>query len=221
MRAAVDDADRRDHPVIDALDRRGLVVYGKNWYTSAHGFEDQLMSTFHRSSDQLRRMLFRNMADEVGADAKPHAQLRAEALRNFDVRHDVDWGGVLGAGAAFDDPDVCTEAYAASNTRTAFSLLPDPAFSLGSFYSLEACYPAVCRRMASVLRRHGVIDSHLSYWALHDEGDEAHSAAWLEGIKHAGLSDETHANIANGAITHLRVRSLLFKAIADRLAGSR
>jgi len=108
---------------------------------------------------------------------------------------------------------------AASNTRTAFSLLPDPAYSLGAFYSMEAVYPSLCRRMAAVLRRHGLAGPQLHYWELHDEGDEAHSAEWLVGIERARLGDEAHARIANGAITHLLVRSRLFTAIAGRVAA--
>ena len=217
MRAAVAEADRRDHPVLDELDRHGLVVYAKNWYTSTHGFEEQLISTLHRSPHHLRQMLFHNLADELGADATPHVELRAEALRNFDVAYDVDRGGVLGGGGAFDDPDVSTEAFAVSNTRTAFSLLPDSAFSLGSFYSIEACFPSVCRRIAGVLRRRGVTDSKLYFWALHGEVDEDHSAEWLEGIKRAGLGDALHVRIANGAINHLLVRGRLFGAMAERI----
>jgi Iron-containing redox enzyme len=218
MGAAVDEADRRDHPLLETLDDSGLRMYARNWYTSTHGFEEQLISILKRSSYQVRQLLFANLADELDTNGFAHVELRAATLRNFGVDHNPDRGGVLDHGAAFADPDVVTDAFAVSNVRTAFSLLPDPAFALGCFYSIEACFPAVCRRILTLLRRRGSTEQDLFYWSLHGEVDESHSAEWLEGIKRAALPDDVHARIANGAISHLLARSKLFAAIADRLA---
>jgi hypothetical protein len=216
LQSAIEDADRRDHRVLDELDDRGLLVYAKNWYTSTHGFEDQLISTMHHASIQVRQMLFANLGDELGADAVPHSEMRAQTLRNFGVNYDPDDGGVLGEGTAFGDPDVLTEAFSVANARTAFSQAPDAAYALGCFYSVEACFPAVCRRIASLLRRRGITEDALYFWALHGEADELHSAEWLDGIKRAGFSDAAHARIAQGAISHLLVRHDLFQALGSR-----
>jgi hypothetical protein len=158
-------------------------------------------------------MLYANLGDELGADAEPHVVLRARTLQNFGVTYDADDAGVLGQGTAFEDPDVLTEAFALSNARTAFSQAPDAAFSLGCFYTIEACFPAVCRRIVALLRRRGITDDALYYWALHGEADEQHSAAWLEAIRQAEFGDDVHARIAQGALSHLGVRHALFQAL--------
>jgi hypothetical protein len=216
LQSAVAEADRRDHPLLDTLDENGLAVYAKNWFTSTHGFEEQLVSTLKRSPYRLQRVLFENLSDELGAEGKPHVVMRSETLRNFGVDYRPDEGGVL--EDAFEDPEVATEAFAVANARTAFSLLRDPAYSIGSFYTVEACFQAVCHRVAPVLRAHGATEAELYYWGLHDEADAEHSAEFLEGIGLAGLGDDVYARILAGALSHLRVRSELFSAIGRRIA---
>jgi pyrroloquinoline quinone (PQQ) biosynthesis protein C len=217
MQAAVAEADDRDHGVLDRLDDQGLVLYAKNWWTSTHGFEQELISTLQRSPHTIRQMLFDNLSDELGGDNKPHIELRAATLADFGVDYHPDDAGVLDGGGAFDDPDVFTEAFSVANTRTLYSLLPDPAWSLGSFYTIEAFFPAVCRRILAALRRRGTAEDDLFYWALHGEVDVEHSAEWLEGIERANLGEDTHARIANGAINHLLARSELFGALDQRV----
>jgi hypothetical protein len=136
---------------------------------------------------------------------------------HFGVDFHPDDAGVLDDGGAFDDPDVLTEAFSVANTRALYSLLPDPAWSLGSFYTIEAFFPAVCRRILAALRRRGTAEDDLFYWALHGEVDIEHSAEWLEGIQRANLDDATHARIANGAVNHLLARAELFGALDQRV----
>ena len=217
LEAAVEEADRRDHGVLERLDDQGLVLYAKNWWTSTHGFEEELISTLQRSSHVVRQMLFDNLSDELGGDGKPHIELRAAALRGFGVDYQPDDAGVLDHGGAFDDPDVLTEAFSVANVRTLYSLLPDPAWSLGSFYTIEAFFPAVCRRILAALRRQGTAEDDVYFWALHGEVDVEHSAEWLEGIKQAEFGDDVHARIVNGAINHLLARSELFTALSQRV----
>jgi hypothetical protein len=216
LQAAVAEADRRDHALLDTLDGHGLAVYAKNWFTSTHGFEEQLVSTLKRSPYRLQRVLFENLSDELGIEGKPHVVMRSETLRNFGIEYRPDRGGVL--EGAFEDPDVATEAFAVANARTVFSLLRDPAYSIGSFYTVEACFQAVCHRVAPVLREHGATEDELHYWGLHDEADAEHSAEFLAGIGLAGLGDDAHARVLAGALSHLRVRSELFAAMARRIA---
>jgi hypothetical protein len=214
LESAIEEADQRDHRLLEELDERGLVLYAKNWYTSTHGFEEQLISTLHRASRQVRQMLYANLGDELGADALPHAELRARTLQNFDVAYDPDDAGVLGDGSAFVDPDILTEAFAVSNVRTVFSQMPDPAYALGCFYTIEACFPSVCRRILALLRHRGITEHALYFWALHGEADEHHSAEWLHSLEAACFSDDVHARIAQGALSHLQQRHALFQALA-------
>ena len=213
LESAIEETDHRDHRVLEELDERGLVLYAKNWYTSTHGFEEQLISTLHRASRQVRQMLYANLGDELGADAVPHVELRAWTLQNFDVAYDPDDAGVLGEGSAFSDPDTFTEAFALSNARTVFSQMPDPAYALGCFYTIEACFPSVCRRILALLRRRGITENALYYWALHGEADEHHSAEWLHSLEAARFGDDVHARIAQGALSHLQERHGLFQAL--------
>ena len=68
---------------LEWLDDQGLVLCAKNWWTSTHGFEEELISTLQRSSHAARQMLFDNLSDELGDDGKPHIELRAATLRDF------------------------------------------------------------------------------------------------------------------------------------------
>jgi hypothetical protein len=217
VHAALEEVDRRDHAVLDQLDADGLRLYAKNWYISTHGFEQQLISTLQRSEQGVRQMLYDNLGDELGSGGRPHSELRADTLAGFGVDYDPDWGGVLGHGGAFGDAEVLTEAFSVSNLRTVFSLLPDTAYGLGTFYSIEAFFPSVCRHVTAALRRIGATDDDLFFWALHGELDVEHAAEWLNGIKVAGLGDDAHARIAAGVVIHLQVRSTLFRALANRV----
>lgn len=210
--------DERDHVLLEHLDARRLALYGKNWFTSTHGFEEQLLATFHASPSVVKRTLWENLEDEFGGP-KPHRDLRNEQLVNFGLRFDGDAGGVLGDGRAFHDPDVATEAFALANVRTAFSLLHDASWSLGSFYSVEACFVPVCRRMTKELDRTGLPPASIAFWSMHAETDLHHAAEWLEALIAADLGQTSNAQIANGALIQLRARSELFAAMKQRFAA--
>ena len=78
--------------------------------------------------------------------------------------------------------------------------------AVAMFYSYEAQVPEIATQKISGLRNfYGVTDSRsLAYFAVHEEGDKAHRAAWRNWLEeHASGDDDEILATANEALDAL------------------
>ena len=218
LEAAVDAADQRDHAVLEDIagegDLRGLVVYTKNWYGSTHGFTTQLISLAQRCNGKPQfaaafMEVLENLQDEFGEGSHPEMRSRWPKRIGLDYSPEN----------SMTDADQLTESFALQNFRTGLSCLTDPSYALGSFYSIEAIFPGVCRRLYSTLRGRGFDEEDVITFKLHAEVDVDHAAEFMNSLQGCSLSPQERLRIVNGGLAQLEVRSRMFSAIKDLLYG--
>lgn len=210
--AAVAHADEHDHPFIDEVGAErgteGLTVYTKNWYTSTHGFTSQLFSIGQRANargfEAFDHAIVENLHEELDP-REPHQDLRARWLGELGVVHDIK--------QVLTDPQVVVEAIALQNYRTGVAALSDPSWALGMFYSVEANFPAVCRRMYPVLKRRGYAEHSIALFASHATTDVEHSNEWLAALSETPLSPKERARVLRGGLAQIELRSQMFEAM--------
>jgi pyrroloquinoline quinone (PQQ) biosynthesis protein C len=213
LEKAVREADAEDHPWIDevtsAPDLRGVIIYTKNWFGSTHGFAQQLLSLCQRCREKIQIVVLENVAEEFGV-------IEHEALRQRFVER--IGGSRFDPQRALDDPDQMTESFSLANYRTGISTLKNPSFALGSFYSIEAIFPPVCRRLLVNLRKRGFDEYSLESFSLHIEKDEDHAAEWMKILEESSLSPEDRERVVAGALAQLHLRHEMFNAMRTYFA---
>ncbi len=219
LKGTLDAVEKEDHPLIDQVahdqNSAGLATYVKNWYCSTHGFTTQLLSLTQRCNGvpslvPIFEACLQNIHDEFFDT--PHPQLRTRLPEYLGIRYSTE--------AALGDDDYLTEAFSLQNFRTGIACLCDPTYALGSFYSIEAVFSSVCRRMYPALRARGFPDDVIATFRIHDGADEAHSTAFMDAIRNCQFNDADWANFLSGALVQLKLRSRLFRAMRDRVDDS-
>jgi pyrroloquinoline quinone (PQQ) biosynthesis protein C len=206
LEGAVAKADEQDHTFIDEAiarpDLRGLVIYAKNWFGSTHGFAAQLASLSQRCRGEVRQVVLSNLMEEF--NGVEHDELRARFIRRIGLDFDPN--------RAPEDGDVAVECLSLLNYRSGVSTMRSPAFSLGSFYTIEAVFPPVCRRLLTGLRARGFEEDAIETFRLHVETDENHAAEWMEILQSDELTGEDRARVVAGGLAQLDIRHQMFDA---------
>jgi len=213
LEAAVAAHDEKAHALVDRIvadpELRALTVFAKNWYVTAHGFTQQLNAMAQRCGGELRKVVLHNLADEVsGTD---HEILRARFRERVNASYDPK--------TAPTDPDLVTGAFGVLNYRTGVNSLNSTAYALGSFYTVEAATPLMCKRLVPGLRKRGFEEAAIETFSLHLEADEDHAAEWMEVINTATLSEADRANVVKGALGQLEARQRWFTEMGKLLYG--
>jgi hypothetical protein len=218
--ALVRHTDRRDHELFERIgaedDERGLVVYTKNWYASTHGFTTQLISILQRANGNaglkpVFLSLLENLREEFCDEA--HPELRARWPRRLGVEYS--------ARGAMTDDDCVTEAFGLQNYRTGVANLSDPLLAIGSFFTIEAVFSGVCRRLYPTLVRRGFDADSIATFALHADGDETHAQEMLAAFRQCDLDGRARARVLLGALAQLRARAQMFDAMRQKLGHPR
>ena len=203
---AVQKADEVDHTFIDEAiahpGLRGLIIYSKNWFGSTHGFPSQLASLSQRCRGEVRQIVLGNLMEEF--KGVEHDELRARFVRSIGLDFDP--------ARAAEDADVAVECLSLLNYRSGVSMLRNPAFSLGSFYTIEAVFPPVCRRLLYGLRKRGFAEESIETFRLHVEVDENHAAEWMEMLESSELDGEDRAMAVAGGLAQLDIRHQMYDA---------
>ena len=213
---AVEEHGAATHPFVDRIvadpDIKGLVVFAKNWFTTAHGFTAQLIAMAQRAKPAMRDVVLRNLADEF--DGIDHELLRARFRERVGAQYEPS--------RAVNDPEHLTEAFGVLNYRTGVCSLNNTAYALGSFYSVEAATPPMCKHLVDGLRKRGFEEEAIRTFSLHVDVDEDHAGEWLEAINGQGsLSPAERAMVVRGALGQLAQRRAWFETMQTYVYGKR
>lgn len=218
LKALTERVDREDNSYIDDIadrtDDLGLVLYTKNWYSSTHGFTTQLVSLIQRAHGKPRlyplfKALVENLYEEFETVA--HPQMRSRWPQRLGIEYSPE--------TAIDDPQQSTEAFSVQNTRTGIQALLEPTYGIGCFFSIEAVFSGICRRIVPVLRKRGIEDHAMQSFLTHMEGDEVHTQELLDAMAACDLSPVDRAGILAGATAQLDARHHMFDAMRRMLVA--
>lgn len=218
LKALTERVDREDNSYIDDIadrtDDLGLVLYTKNWYSSTHGFTTQLVSLIQRTHGKPRlyplfKALVENLYEEFEVVA--HPQMRSRWPQRLGIEYSSE--------TAIDDPQQSTEAFSVQNTRTGVHAMLEPTYGIGCFFSIEAVFSGICRRIVPVLKKRGIEDHAMQSFITHMDGDEKHTQELLDAMAACDLSPKDRAGILAGATAQLDARHHMFDAMRRMLVA--
>ena len=156
------------------LSKQALALYAEQYYQHVQAFPENLKDLADRSvSDtKLKALVLENLAEELDENAS-HPQLWRQFAASVGVSDvSLDRTQPLpGVAALLDSYDeVSTQGTLAQ--------------AVAAFYVYEAQVPEIATEKISGLKKfYGVTDSRsLSYFAVHEEADIRHRAAWREWL---------------------------------------
>jgi pyrroloquinoline-quinone synthase len=173
------------HPFYQAwtagkLSTESLQLYAAQYYQHVLAFPENLKQLATRSNGDLRTLVNENLADEIDPTA-PHPMLWREFAASLGV-----------SDAALDSTRVLPGIAALLDTFDEMATQGSMTQAVAMFYSYEAQVPEIASQKISGLRRfYGITDSRsLNYFAVHEEADVRHRAAWREWLAEQKNVDE-------------------------------
>lgn len=161
------------HPFYQAwtagtLDRESLRLYAAQYYRHVQAFPEYLRELAARADDGLRSAVDENLAEEL-SPGRTHPELwRDFAAAVGASEHELDSAAPLPATRALVETfrRLCREG--------------SPAEAVAALYVYEAQVPEIAAKKIDGLRRfYGVAEPRgLAYFAVHEEADVRHRAAW-------------------------------------------
>jgi pyrroloquinoline-quinone synthase len=156
------------------LSKQALALYAEQYYQHVQAFPENLKDLADRTSadEKLKALVLENLAEELDESAT-HPQLWRQFAASVGVSDvSLDRAQPLpGVAALLDSYDeVSTQGTLAQ--------------AVAAFYVYEAQVPEIATEKISGLKKfYGVTDSRsLSYFAVHEEADVRHRAAWREWL---------------------------------------
>ncbi|HTS13751.1 MAG TPA: iron-containing redox enzyme family protein [Candidatus Limnocylindrales bacterium] len=151
-----------------SLSRQSLGLYAQQYYQHVRAFPENLRQLSGRTAGELQTLVRENLAEELDP-AGPHPVLWRQFAESLGVSGDsLDEARPLpGIAALLDTYD---EVAAQGSTAQA----------VAAFYVYEAQVPEIATKKISGLRHfYGITEPRaLAYFALHEEADVRHRAAW-------------------------------------------
>ena len=161
------------HPFYQAwtagtLERRNLQLYAAQYYQHVRAFPEHLRALAARCEDGLRSVVEDNLAEEE-SPGRTHPQLWRDFAAGVGVSDaELDSAAPLPGTKALLDTfgRLCREGTLAE--------------AVAALYAYEAQVPEIATQKINGLRRYyGVNDARgLAYFAVHEEADVRHRAAW-------------------------------------------
>jgi pyrroloquinoline-quinone synthase len=176
------------------LSRESLQLYAAQYYRHVEAFPKHLRVLAARTEGPLRDTVMENLAEEENPEA-PHPKL----WRNF----------AAALGVAEDDISYCP---ALPGTQAVVSTFREicgdrpVAEAVATLYAYEAQVPEIAATKIDGLKKfYGVSRPEaLAYFAIHEEADKAHRAAWRGWLEeHADGSDDEIVATAKEALNAL------------------
>jgi pyrroloquinoline-quinone synthase len=154
------------------LSRESLELYAEQYYQHVRAFPENLKQLERRSSGSLQQLVSENLAEELDPSA-PHPLLWRQFAQS-----------VGASEAALDSARPLPGIAALLDTYDEVSTQGTMAQAVAAFYSYEAQVPEIAASKISGLRRfYGITESRaLAYFAVHQEADVRHRAAWREWL---------------------------------------
>jgi pyrroloquinoline-quinone synthase len=161
------------------LSKESLQLYAEQYYQHVRAFPENLKQLAGRSNGSLGDLVEENLAEEVDP-LGPHPLL---------WRHFAESLGVN--DAALDDARPLPGIAALLDTFDEVTSKGTLAQAAASFYAYEAQVPEIATQKISGLRQFYDITEPraLAYFAVHEEADVRHRAAWREWLAAQGDSE--------------------------------
>ena len=211
---AVEKEAKSDHEAIRSVcsaGRDAIRIFTKNWFNSVRAFEKHMVALLQRAPSATYESIIENISDEY---------INGESHQNLRLR----WGAEFGVNHVTQDPladsEYRIESFSLLSFRTALSVMNEPSYGLGAFYTMEALFPKICATLYKELSTQGFSESCLEFWRLHSVADIEHSQEWLHCLENAGLSKDQCGLVIDGAVTQLGVRRKMMDGF-KRLAVSK
>ena len=173
------------HPFYQAwtagkLSKESLQLYAAQYYQHVRAFPENLNQLAKRSNGNLQTLVKENLAEELDA-AAPHPELWREFAASLGV-----------SGAELDSTRVLPGIAALLDTFDEVSFDGSMAQAVAMFYSYEAQVPEIATQKISGLRQfYGISETRsLRYFAVHEEADVRHRAAWRQWLSEQKNTDE-------------------------------
>lgn len=167
------------------LEPAALRRYAAEYYQHVRNFPECLRALAARSDGELRRLVEENLAEEMEPGAE-HPRL----WRQF--------AAAVGASdAELDSAEPLPETRALTAAFSRLCREGSPAAAVAALYAYEAQVPEIAAEKIRGLRQHyGVKDARgLAYFAVHQEADVRHRAAWRAWLA-ARPAEETAEAVA-------------------------
>jgi pyrroloquinoline-quinone synthase len=165
------------HPFYQAwtegkLSRESLQLYAEQYYQHVRAFPENLKEVAGRASGPLAELVKENLAEELDPEGS-HPALWRQFAQSLGVSDEsLDGARPLPGIAALLDAydEVASQGSMAQ--------------AIASFYAYEAQVPEIATQKISGLRRFYDISEPraLAYFAVHEEADVRHRAAWREWL---------------------------------------
>jgi pyrroloquinoline-quinone synthase len=161
------------------LSRESLQLYAEQYYQHVRAFPENLRELAGRTSGHLNQLVEENLAEELNP-AAPHPMLWRQFAQSLGVSEAAlgDAHPLPGIAALLDTFDeVVTQGTTAQ--------------AVAAFYAYEAQVPEISGEKIAGLRRFYDITEPraLAYFAVHQEADVRHRAAWREWLSMQDESD--------------------------------
>jgi pyrroloquinoline-quinone synthase len=165
------------HPFYNAwtagtLSRETLALYAVQYYKQVEAFPGYLRNLASHSDAELRGIVEDNLAEELHPSA-PHPLL----WRQFAAALKVD-------DAALDEAQALPGIAALVDTYDDLSAHASAAEAVAALYAYEAQVPEIATQKREGLARfYGIAAARdVAYFAVHEEADQRHRAAWREWL---------------------------------------
>jgi pyrroloquinoline-quinone synthase len=162
------------------LTRESLALYAEQYYQHVRAFPEYLQTLAERADASLRPLVQENLDEELDA-ANPHPKLWR------------DFAAAVGAdGTALDSAKPLPQVAALVDSYRDICSRGTPAEAVAALYAYEAQVPEIAGKKMEGLRRHyGITDAAaLRYFAVHEEADVRHRAAWREWLTQQTEADQ-------------------------------
>jgi len=161
-----------------SLPMESLQVYAEQYYQHVRAFPENLKQLSARTSGKLAELVTENISEELNPEA-PHPLLWRQFAHSLGV-----------SDTALDRARPYPGVAALLDTYEEMSSQGSAAQAVACFYAYEAQVPEIATQKISGLRRfYGINEPRaLAYFAVHEEADVRHRAAWrnwLENDKEA------------------------------------
>jgi len=168
------------------LTRGALQRYAAQYYCHVAAFPGTLQELAARSQGELRARIEENLSEELDS-TRPHPRL----WRDFAAAVGVD-------PTALDGVAPLPGIERLVDTYREVCRHGSPAEAVAALYAYEAQVPEIAGKKIEGLRRfYGITDPRgLAYFAVHEEADVRHRAAWRAWLEEQGDADPSRVEAA-------------------------
>jgi len=151
-----------------SLPKESLQVYAEQYYQHVRAFPENLKQLSARSTGKLTQLIDENVAEELNP-AAPHPALWRQFAESLEVSEDS-----LDNARPFPGIAALLDTYEEVVSQGSM------AQAVACFYAYEAQVPEIATQKINGLRRfYGITEPRaLEYFAVHEEADVRHRAAW-------------------------------------------